>query len=146
MSKTIDSFIHLHTYGNHPVSCAAGLATMDILVNEKLVERSAELGTYFLGLMKDRLAKHPSVGEVRGLGLWVSADLTTDQKTRPNFPAANLGSIVNRAMAKGYMIKAMGSAIELAPPYIITKEEIDKFMDVFVQCLTDEEKAMGLSK
>jgi adenosylmethionine-8-amino-7-oxononanoate aminotransferase len=40
----------------------------------------------------------------------------------------------------------MGSAVELAPPYIITKEDIDKFMDVYVQCVEDEEKAMGLRK
>jgi adenosylmethionine-8-amino-7-oxononanoate aminotransferase len=142
----VENFMHLHTYGNHPVGCAAALATVDIYLKEKLVERSRSMGEYLLAAMTDRLKDCPSVGEVRGLGLWVSADMTTDKKTRPTFPAANLGSIVNRALAKGYMIKAMGSAIELAPPYIIGKEDIDKFMDVFVACVVEEEKAMGLRK
>jgi adenosylmethionine-8-amino-7-oxononanoate aminotransferase len=142
----IDSFVHLHTYGNHPVGCAAALATVDIYLKEDLVKRSKEMGDYLLGAMADRLKDHPSVGEVRGKGLWVSSDMTADKKTRAVMPAANLNSIVNRAMARGYMIKAMGSAVELAPPYIITKDDIDKFMDVYVQCVEDEEKAMGLRK
>ncbi|MDR1050975.1 MAG: aminotransferase class III-fold pyridoxal phosphate-dependent enzyme [Deltaproteobacteria bacterium] len=142
----IDSFVHLHTYGNHPVGCAAALAAIGIYERDNLVARAAEIGKYLLDVMTDRLKDYPSVGEVRGKGLWVSADLTADKKTRPVFPAANLGSIVNRAMAKGYLIKAMGSAIELAPPYTIGKEDIDKFMVVFEACLQEEEKAMGLRK
>ena len=146
VAAKIENFIHLHTYGNHPVSCAAALATIDIYEREDLVRRSKEIGEYLLGVMTDRLKDHPSVGEVRGKGLWVSSDMTTDKKTRAVMPAANLGSIVNRAQERGYMIKAMGSAIELAPPYVITKEDIDKFMDVFVACVEDEEKALGLRK
>ena len=146
IADTVENFMHLHTYGNHPVSCAAGLAVMDILVKENMVQKSAEMGAYLLSVLEDRLAGYPSVGELRGRGLWVSADLTTDKATRPVFPAANLGSLVNRALEKGCMIKAMGSAIELAPAYIITKEQIDQFAGVFAQCLADEEKAMGLRK
>jgi len=146
IAATIENFMHLHTYGNHPVGCAAGLATLDIMIKENLVARAAEMGAYLLSVLKSRLSGHPSVGEVRGTGLWVSTDMTTDKKTRPPFPAANLGSLVNRAMKRGYMIKAMGSAVELAPPYIITKEQIDQFADVYVQCVEEEEKAMGLRK
>ena len=146
VASKIDNFIHLHTYGNHPVSCAAAIATVDISVKEGMVQRSKEMGDYLLAAMADRLKDHPSVGECRGKGLWVSADMTADKGTRAVMPAANLNSIVARAQERGYMIKAMGSAIELAPPYIITKEDIDKFMDVFVLCVEEEEKAMGLRK
>ena len=140
----VENFMHLHTYGNHPVGCAAALANLDILINENLVSRAAEMGAYLLAALQDRLSGYPSVGEVRGAGLWVSADLTTDRRTRPVWPAANLGRLVLRAQERGYLIKAMGSAIELAPPYIISKEQIDQFVDIFAQCLTEEEKAMGL--
>jgi adenosylmethionine-8-amino-7-oxononanoate aminotransferase len=146
MAEKIDSFVHLHTYGNHPVGCAAALATVDIYIKENMVEKCRAVGEYFLGAMAERLKDHPSVGEVRGKGLWVSADLTVDRKSRAVMPAANLGSIVNRAQSRGYMIKAMGSAIELAPPYIFTKEDVDRFLDVFVPCLEDEERALGLRK
>jgi adenosylmethionine-8-amino-7-oxononanoate aminotransferase len=142
----VESFMHLHTYGNHPVGCAAALAVVDIYEKENLFARSAEMGRHLLDAVTEALKGFPSVGEVRGLGLWVSADLTVDHKTRPVFPAANLNSIVARAQAKGYVIKAMGSAIELAPPYIITREEIDRFVPVFAECLKEEEKAMGLRK
>jgi adenosylmethionine-8-amino-7-oxononanoate aminotransferase len=146
VSSKIENFIHLHTYGNHPVSCAAAIATVDIYVKENMVQRSKEVGDYFLSSMTERLKDCPSVGEVRGKGLWVSSDMTTDRKTRAVMPAQNLNSLVNRALEKGYMIKAMGSAIELAPPYIITKEDIDKFLDAYHSCIVDEEKAMGLRK
>ena len=146
IAATVENFMHLHTYGNHPVSCAAGLAVMDILVKENMVQKSAEMGAYLLSALEGRLAGYPSVGEVRGKGLWVSTDLTADKKTRAIFPAANLNSLVLRAQHRGYLLKAMGSAIELAPSYIITKEQIDQFVDAFALCLADEEKAMGLRK
>ncbi|MDR1678014.1 MAG: aspartate aminotransferase family protein [Deltaproteobacteria bacterium] len=146
VSDKIDNFIHLHTYGNHPVSCAAALATVDIYLKENMVENSRVVGDYFLKAMSDSLKDLPSVGEVRGKGLWVSADLTPDKKTKPVMPGANLNSIVNRAMAKGYLIKAMGSAIELAPPYTFTNEDVDKFMPVLTECIKEEEKVLGLHK
>ena len=142
----IDNFMHLHTYGNHPVGCAAGLATMDVIENDKLVQRSAEMGDYFLKALQDSLADYPSAGEIRGKGLWVSVDFTTDKKTRALFPATGLASLTARALKRGYIIKAMGSAIELAPSYIITKEQIDAFVPVFAACIAEEEKAMGLRK
>ncbi|MDR3073119.1 MAG: aspartate aminotransferase family protein [Deltaproteobacteria bacterium] len=142
----IDNFMHLHTYGNHPVSCAAGLATLDVLEEEKLVQRSADMGDYLLQALRARLAGFPSAGEIRGKGLWVSVDFTTDQKTRALFPAANLAGMVARALARGYIIKSMGCAVELAPSYIITKEQIDQFVEAFALCIEDEEKAMGLRK
>ena len=146
VKDAIDNFMHLHTYGNHPVGCAAGLATMDVIEEDNLVEASAEMGAYLLQALQDRLSDYPSVGEIRGKGLWVSVDFTPDKKTRAMFPAANLASMTARALARGYIIKAMGCAVELAPSYIITKEQIDAFVPAFVQCIEDEEKAMGLRK
>ncbi|MDR0354339.1 MAG: aspartate aminotransferase family protein [Deltaproteobacteria bacterium] len=146
IADKVENFMHLHTYGNHPVACAAALAVIDIYQKEDMVEKSRVVGDYLLQAMQDGLKDLPSVGEVRGKGLWVSADMTPDRKTRAVMPGANLNSIVNRAMAKGYLIKAMGSAIELAPPYTFAKEDVDAFMPVFVSCLKEEEKAMGLRK
>ena len=146
INAAIDNFMHLHTYGNHPVGCAAGLATMDEIENGNLVQRSAEMGAYFLKALEDRLAGYPSAGEFRGKGLWVSVDFTPDKKTRAPYPLANLNSLTARALKRGYIIKGMGSAIELAPSYIVTKEQLDEFVGAFAECVMEEEKAMGLRK
>lgn len=142
----VDNFIHLHTYGNHPVGCAAALATLDVLKRDDLVQRCADMGVYLLNALRDALTGFPSVGEIRGLGLWVSVDFTTDQKRRPPFPAEALNSICDRALERGYMLKAMGSAIELAPSFIISAENIDAFISVFTDCVRQEEQLLGLRK
>ncbi|MGB5212160.1 MAG: aminotransferase class III-fold pyridoxal phosphate-dependent enzyme, partial [Anderseniella sp.] len=72
MSQVVESvelLNHLHTYGNHPVSCAVGLRNLEILDDENLIENSKKMGRYFLDGLKT-LEHHPSVGEVRGTGLW----------------------------------------------------------------------------
>jgi len=135
---------HLHTYGNHPVSCAVGLRNLDILESEKLIENSKKMGLYFLDGLKT-LENHPSVGEVRGTGLWLGIDFTINKKSRAPFPLENLMSIITRAKEKGILIKTMGMALEFAPPLVIKKEEIDEVIPVLDECITKEEKVMGLS-
>jgi len=140
----VETFEHLHTYANHPVSCAAGLKNIEILKVEKLIERSADMGKYFLDASKS-LEEHPIVGEVRGNGLWVGIDFTTDKKARALFPMSRLNSLVDRAQRKGLIIKLMGLALELAPPLIIEKSEIDTGIKILHECIAEEAKDMGLS-
>ncbi len=85
------------------------------------------------------------MGEVRGTGLWLGIDFTSDKKSRAPFPLENLMSIISRAKEKGILVKTMGMALEFAPPLIIKKEEIDEVIPVLDECITAEEKLMGLS-
>lgn len=140
----VDSFEHLHTYANHPVACATGIKNIEILEEENLIARSAEMGAYFLDALKS-LEKHNIVGEVRGTGMWLGIDFTTDKKTKGLFPMDRLGSLVFRAHDKGLIIKLMGQALELAPPLVITKEELDKGVEILHQVISDEAKDMGLA-
>ncbi len=140
----VDCFEHLHTYANHPMSCAAGLANLDIMKRENLVSRADEIGRYFLEQLKT-LEDVPIVGQVRGTGLWLGIDCTTDKKTKALFPMDRLGNIVFRAMDKGLVIKLMGQALELAPPLIIEKDEIDLGVKIIRECLLEEAKDMGLA-
>jgi adenosylmethionine-8-amino-7-oxononanoate aminotransferase len=142
--EPIDTFEHLHTYANHPVSCAAGLKNLEILEREGLVERAAEIGAYLLEAVQP-LSKHPILGEARGVGCWLGLDFTTDKKTRADFPLQNLMSLVDRARGKGLIIKLMGQAIELAPPLIIEKDQIDEGVAILDQCLAEEAREMGLA-
>jgi len=140
----VESFEHLHTYANHPVSCRAGLKNLEILEGERLIQRSAEMGAYFLEGLKI-LEESPIVGQVRGTGCWLGIDCTTDKRTKALFPMANLQSLVDRAQAKGLIIKLMGQALELAPPLVISKDEIDQGIEVLSQCFAEEAKEMGLA-
>ncbi|MBT8271446.1 MAG: aspartate aminotransferase family protein [Desulfobacterales bacterium] len=143
--ESIELLNHLHTYGNHPVSCAVGLKNLEILESENLIENSEKMGRYFLDGLKT-LEHHPSVGEVRGTGLWLAIDFTLNKKSRTPFPFENLMSIITRAKQKGLLVKTMGMALEFAPPLIIRKKEIDEAIPILDACITEEEKAMGLSK
>jgi adenosylmethionine-8-amino-7-oxononanoate aminotransferase len=139
----VETFDHLHTYANHPVACAAGLKSMEIIKQENLIERSAQMGDYFLETLKT-LEEHPIVGEVRGRGLWLGIDFTTDKKTRTVFPMDRLLNLVQRALQKGLIVKIMGQALELAPPLVITKEDIDKGVEILHDCVREEAGDMGL--
>lgn len=140
----VDTFEHLHTYANHPVACAAGLKNIEIIKKENLIQRSAEIGQYFLDALKS-LEEYPIVGEVRGSGLWLGIDFTTDKKTKELFPMSRLNSLVDRAQRKGLMIKLMGLALEIAPPLIIEKSEIDRGVKILHEIIAEEAKDMGLN-
>jgi len=140
----IDMFEHIHTYSNHPVSCATGVKNIEILEREKLIERSAEIGSYFLEKLKP-LEDSPIVAEVRGTGLWLGIDFTVDKKTRALFPMAGLQRIVDRSREKGLIIKLMGQALELAPPLVIEKDEIDQGVQIISDCVAAEAKELGLA-
>ena len=141
--EPIEIFQHLHTYGNHPVSCAAALKNIEIMQGENLIQNAYEMGIYFLEALRT-LEFHPTVGEVRGTGLWTAIDFTTNKKSKAPFPLSRLMNLVNRAKEKGLIIKLMGRALEFAPPLTIQKEEIDEAIKILDECITEEEKDMGL--
>ena len=86
---------------------------------------------------------HPTVGEVRGTGLWLAIDFTANKKTREDFPIANLNNMISRAKEKGIIMKMMGMALEFAPPLIIEKSHIDEVIRILDQCISEEERYMG---
>ena len=104
---------HGSTFGGNPLACAVARAALQVLVDEKLVERSAELGEYFLA--KLRAVSSPVVREIRGRGLWIGVELTV--AARP---------YCERLMQEGMLCKETHDhVIRLAPPLVITREEID---------------------
>lgn len=140
----IDIFEHLHTYANHPVACAAALKNIEIFEKENLIERAAETGRYFLEALGS-LMEYSIVGEIRGRGLWFGIDFTLDRKTRAAFPVDRLNRLVQRAQRKGLIIKFMGHALELAPPLVITRDEIDKGVGILQECVAEEAKEAPLT-
>jgi ornithine--oxo-acid transaminase len=119
---------HGSTFGGNPLAAAVGLAALDTLIDEGLIERSAELGAYLLKQLRE--IKSPLIREVRGRGLWIGVDFD---------PAKISGRAVAECLlAKGILSKEThGTVIRLAPPLTITREQIDwaveQFRDVVVE-------------
>jgi ornithine--oxo-acid transaminase len=104
---------HGSTFGGNPLGCAVARTALQVLVEEKLVERSAELGAYFLGLLKT--LRSPDLKEVRGKGLWIGVELNSP--ARPYCEALKeLGVLCKETHDR---------VIRIAPPLVIKREEID---------------------
>jgi ornithine--oxo-acid transaminase len=104
---------HGSTFGGNPLACAVARAALRVLVEEKLVERSAELGEYFLE--KLRKLKSPMICEVRGRGLWIGIELSVDAR-----------KYCEALKEEGVLCKETHvRTIRIAPPLVIQREEID---------------------
>jgi len=104
---------HGSTFGGNPLACAVARTSLRVLVEEKLVERSAELGTYFLGRLKT--LRSPDLKEVRGKGLWIGIELHS--AARPYCEALKEEGILCK--------ETHDKVLRIAPPLTITRDEID---------------------
>ncbi|MEA2529054.1 MAG: 4-aminobutyrate aminotransferase [Thermomicrobiales bacterium] len=129
----------LFTTAGNATSCAAGLATVEVIEQEGLVERSAENGRYLNQRLTEALAKYEIVGDVRGLGMIQGVELVTDRTSKePNQPAA--AKIVYRAFELGlivYYAGNWGNVLEITPPLILTRDEIDEGVAILDQAIAD---------
>ena len=136
------AFVHGHTYSQNPLSGAIGCAVVDYLLKHDLISRSAEMGKYFHRALKS-LERHSFVGEVRGKGLFAGIEFVKDKKTKEPFdPKLRLNGLVgNRAFEKGLIAYPGGGGADgirgdhilLAPPLIITEEQIDELVAILDQ-------------
>jgi putrescine aminotransferase len=122
-------WMHAYTYSGHPTCCAVGLVNLNLIIDERLPERAARMGRRLLdGLMT--LADHPNVGDVRGLGMMAAVELVVDKKTRAPFDAsAKIGeNVMHEFRKRGIFTRARGDSILLAPPLVITEEQLDRLI------------------
>jgi beta-alanine--pyruvate transaminase len=123
-------FPHGYTYSAHPVACAAGIAALDVLVKENMVERVAALAPYFEQAVHSlKGAKH--VADIRNYGL--AAGITI--AALPGEPAKRPYEIAMRCLEKGFYVRYGGDTIQLAPPFIIEKTEIDSLVNALGEAL-----------
>jgi acetylornithine/LysW-gamma-L-lysine aminotransferase len=121
---------HSSTFSGSPLVCAAACAAVDVLVNEKLAGRAANLGAYFKAKLEELQAKYKIVKEVRGLGLMLGMELRYDVR-----------NIILQTMDKGVLILDAGrNVLRFLPPLVIEKEQIDKTISVLDEVIGEEEK------
>jgi acetylornithine/LysW-gamma-L-lysine aminotransferase len=122
---------HSTTYSGNPLVCAAGCAAIDVLLEEKMVERAAKQGAYFKAELEKLLAKHKSLKEVRGLGLMLGMESKFD-----------VLNILLKAKDRGVLVLDAGkTVVRFLPPFVITTEQIDKAVTVLDGVLEEEENA-----
>lgn len=143
IADAIDTFYHIHTYGNHPVCCAAALKNIEIIERENLVAHAAQMGSYLLAGLKE-LQKHPIVGEARGVGLWCAIEIVKDKDRRIPFkPEENIAQQLTLAgKDHGVIFRGMGNALEFAPPLSISRKEIEAGLRAIDLALDDVEKKL----
>jgi 4-aminobutyrate aminotransferase len=125
---------HASTFGGNPVSCAASLATIELLKNG-LVENAATVGKYMLGRLKEMQEKFEIIGDVRGKGLMMACELVKDRKTKE--PAKKEPEkIMYDAWRNGILLLPCGkNSIRFMPPLIVTEEQAVIALDVFEKAL-----------
>ncbi|MEH6591392.1 MAG: aspartate aminotransferase family protein [Halioglobus sp.] len=140
-------FAHGLTYSGHPVACAAGLATLDILNNSNIIETAkTSIGPH----LQNRLAQlvdHPVVGEVRGMGMFAAVELVKDKSSRERLAPESGGAVFCRdnAVSNGLMVRATGDAMIMAPPLVCSIAEIDTLVDTFTEALDATAAHYGVS-
>jgi 4-aminobutyrate aminotransferase-like enzyme len=132
------------TFGGNPVSCAIGLAVLDVIRDEGLQQHARDVGARFLDGLQGLMACHPLVGDVRGLGLFLGIELVRDRTSLE--PAADEATeLVNRMAARGILLATDGpfhNVIKIKPPMVLTADDVD----MAVRALDDELRGPGLTQ
>jgi len=132
-------FQHGHTYLGHPTACAAALAVQQVLERDHLLAQVRTRGAELMSALRERLAAHPNIGDIRGRGLFLGVELVADRASKAPFdPAKKLHARVKaRAFANGLLCYPMGGTLDgqrgdhvlLAPPFIVSQAEVQTIVE-----------------
>jgi 4-aminobutyrate aminotransferase len=133
-----------YTHEKSPVGCAAALATIDYIEKHDLVRHARELGRYSLERLHAMKDRHPLIGDVRGLGLFLGIELVKDRQTRERADD-QAEAVMYAALSQGLSFKlTMGNIITLTPALTITREEMDQALDIIEGCIAEVEESGDL--
>ncbi len=129
------------TYNGHPISLAAAIAVLQVMQQDHVVEKAASTGTVMSEMMAELVDRHPSIGEVRSIGLFGAIELVRDRKTREPLAPFNGSSPEMVALSKkckelGLYIHTHWNVILLIPPLIITPDQLEEGFNILDNALT----------
>jgi 4-aminobutyrate--pyruvate transaminase len=137
---------HGFTTSGHPVACAVASANIRLIRDERLIERVGEQGAY-LGDLLEGLRELPEVGDVRYRGLMASVELVEDKDTRTKFPEEETrgARVAKAARDHGLLVRPLiGDIIFLAPPFVITREQLDRTVAAIRAAIIDTRAVAGV--
>ncbi len=135
--EAMPMFRHVHTFSGHGGGAAAALTTIAICERDGVIPKARDNGRYFLERLKAALADSTIVGDVRGLGMWLAVDFTQDRKTRAPFTDGTVKKVVRRMKDLGVLSSSIGNALEMAPPLITSRTQLDRAVEVTAQAVND---------
>src|SRR5947199_851072 len=132
------------TYSGHPLACAVGVASIEAFREEGIVEHAAELGPAFRTALEGLAAKHPSIGEARGIGCFWGRELVKSRTTREPLvtfhgsadDAAPVTRLAKAALERGLYLMTHWNVIMICPPLTITRDELDEGIAILDEALT----------
>ena len=129
---------YFNTFGGNPVSCAVGLAVLDVIEEQRLQENALTVGARLKANLEQLQARHPLIGDVRGLGLFIGVELVCDRETLA--PAAAQAEVVmERMKEEGILVSIDGplcNVLKIKPPLVISEENADRVAEIFDRVLT----------
>jgi 4-aminobutyrate aminotransferase len=132
-----------YTHEKNPVLCAAALATIDYIEKHALVAHARELGRYTLERLQEMQERHPLIGDVRELGLFLGIELVKDRQTLER-ASDEAEAVMYAALSRGLSLKTtMGNILTLTPALTITRDEMDQALDILEQAIGETEKGEG---
>jgi len=131
---------YFNTFGGNPVSCAIGLAVLDVIAEEGLQENAHLVGTHLMDGMRALMGKHALIGDVRGLGLFVGIELVLERQMLA--PATEQASyIANRMRERGILLSTDGpfnNVLKIKPPLVFTEENADFLLSTLDEILGED--------
>ena len=126
---------HGNTFGGNPIACVAALATLDLIEKEYL-QNARSTGEFAMDILTEIMARHHSIGQVRGLGLMIGVEFVQDRATKEPAPKLR-DKIVDQAFQYGLLTMGCGrSTIRIAPPLCVTPSEIEEGLRIFEEAVT----------
>ncbi len=142
--KIADAFAngmeYFNTFGGNPVSCAIGMAVLDVIENEDLQKNAYQAGNRLLHGLMGLMENYPLIGDVRGLGLYVGVELVTDRRTLAPAPE-HANHIINRMKDHGILISTDGplhNVLKMKPPIVFTEKNVDEVVQVLGKVLSED--------
>jgi len=128
------------TYSSHPLACAAGVATLEVYQEEGLIENAARLGQVLGQRLEELKARHPSVGDVRYIGLFSAIELVKDRETKEPMASAILSQALRE---RGLFTLLLGNLVTVSPPLCITEEELRAGLQIIDEALDIADQSLG---
>jgi 4-aminobutyrate aminotransferase-like enzyme len=142
MTDVLEKISASTSYGGNPMASAAGLASLEVVEEENLVERSAALGDFILKKLVKMQSAHKIIGEVRGKGCLLGIELVKDKNTREPFVEAGK-RVYQIAFSKGLSWIPANQNLRMSPPLIMEESIADKALDIIDESITEAEKEFG---
>jgi putrescine---pyruvate transaminase len=126
------AFMQGFTYSGHPLACAAGLASIELTLREKLPENARVVGDYAMGRIREALAGVKAIGDIRGKGLMICMELVKDRATKEPFGPTDPypSAISDFCLQRGVMIRCVVNMLIISPPLTFAKEHADEVVAV----------------